>query len=1161
MIVLSEDQQNAVYARNRNLIVSAAAGSGKTAVLVQRVIKLITDESTPVDVDGLLIVTFTNPAAAEMKSRISAALSDLLKIRPNDVNILRQMTLLQNANISTIDSFCLNLVKENAFKLGINQDFSILDEAQAQIIADTALNTVLDKCFENKSPAFISLVETLSSPKDDKALFESIKKLHSYIYAQPFPFKWLSDMTELYNPSVNLSETAWHDYLLDYVKDGLSCASELLNASFAVLDSEDEAYEKYYETLSEDRQLIDSLRKSVNKGWNSALNAFGNISFVRQKTVRGYSPSYKEEISSRRNLYKELVAGLSDVFCATEEDFRKDNEKLYPVLKALYDVLFSYDCEYRKLKEEQNLFTFSDIEHFALDLLVEFDKNNEPVKSALAKDLENSFYEILVDEYQDTNEAQDMLFELLSNGKNRFMVGDVKQSIYRFRLAMPFIFNGKKDSFPHYNKDDNSDSSKIILDKNYRSRKGICDFTNFVFSTFMSEKTGELNYNAEEYLNYQAKYPETSVPSAQIKILTETKSSEMDKNEAAYIASVILEKINNHEQIYDNGVLRDVSFGDFAILLRSTRTHIAQYNEVLTERGIPVVCDNSTNLFDNNEIKMLISYLRVIDNPRQDIPLLAVMLSPLYGFTPDEFAEIRLEAQKRGSLYSCVILSESQRVKAFLEELKQLRRLVVTMSVSSFIRYICEYKSIYAFANALGNGEQRCRNIGKLIELAERFDSSESIGLTAFMRLIDKLIDGDKTVESASVNSASENAVTIMSIHHSKGLEFPIVILAGTERKYNYEDLKNKLLLNHKLGIGIKLHNEELLYQTETIPFTALKTVNKAASMSENLRVLYVAITRAKEQFISFITVDNLENKINKLAPKIAEGKINPILCRGISSDGDLLLLSALIHKDGVKLRELSDINITTVNADFNMPVEIINSVDELKESEPVAEAHYSQKLVDEIKERLSFSYSRADLASISAKQNASDLDESIKNPDFFATSKPAFMNKSGLSPSERGTAMHSFMQFCSYNSAKSDLEAEIARLALEGFLTKEQAESLNRNALDAFFCSPLAERMFNSDAIYKEIKVSSFVDSGNSSADENDKVLIQGIADCVFEENGELVLVDYKTDRVSDETELLNMYKNQIAFYKSAVSKVLQKPVKEAMLYSFHLSKPCCYN
>lgn len=1159
----TNQQKNAIDARNSNIIVSAAAGSGKTAVLVERVIKMITDAENPVGVDRLLIVTFTNPAAAEMKSRISARLQKILREDPSNSNALKQMSLLPSAKICTIDSFCLNLVRDNFFKLGISQDFTVLDETEVQIIADNALNTVLDNCFEEKDKHFISLVEMLSSPKDDKALVSSIKRLHTYIYAQPRPMEWLRNAAEAYNPGITLEESIWFESIKELVSDGLKCGISLIHECIALLDEADEAYDKYITVLNSDLALFTSLENAMKDSWDSAYCAFSQASFSQLRGKRGYTPPYKADVAVRRDMYKDIVKKqLAPIFCADSNAFREDNEKLYPILQKLCDVVECYDNEFRALKDERNGYTFSDVEHMALSLLTDADHEGNIIKSQLAKDLESSFYEILVDEYQDTNEAQDTLFELLSNGRNRFMVGDVKQSIYRFRLAMPFIFNEKKDSYSDYDSENENINSRIILDKNFRSRKGICDYVNFVFSAFMSAKTGELDYNEREYLNYGAVYPESDIPSAFIKILTNTKGADFDKNEAVYIANTILEKINSKEQIFDGERLRPINFGDFAILLRSTKSHIAVYNEVLSSFGIPVISDNSTNLFENNEIQMLLSFLRVIDNPMQDIPLLAVMMSPLYGFTADELTQIKLEQNNtKCSLYTSVVNSESEKVKAFLEEIEMFRKVVITMSVSSFIRFVCEYKSIYAFANALGNGEQRCRNISKFISFAEGFDSSQSIGLTSFMRLVNKVAESDKGIDSAAVHSIHENAVTIMSVHHSKGLEFPVVILAGAERKYNYDDLRQRLLLHPKYGLGVKLHNEELLYQTETIPNIAVKNQNKTAMISENLRVLYVALTRAKEQFISFVTVDNLENKINKLAPYIAGGKMNPYICRNLLCDGDLLLLSALTHPDGRELRKLSDIDVKIRPADFKLDVQMVHSVDDIKEAEETLPVSYDADIVNRIADKLEYKYENAKLSAVSAKRNASELDESIKSLEFFASSKPAFMNAGGLTPGQKGTAMHSFMQFCNYECAKNNLEAEISRLTESGYISAEEANSLNRTALGLFFESEFAKRMFEASHIYREIKVSSFVKlSELDEFDSEEEVLVRGISDCVFEEKDGLVLVDYKTDKVQNETELLSRYENQIGFYRRVIEKTLEKPVKEAALYSFYLGKVCYY-
>ncbi|MDE6659253.1 MAG: PD-(D/E)XK nuclease family protein, partial [Eubacterium sp.] len=546
----------------------------------------------------------------------------------------------------------------------------------------------------------------------------------------------------------------------------------------------------------------------------------------------------------------------------------------------------------------------------------------------------------------------------------------------------------------------------------------------------------------------------------------------------------------------------------------------------------------------------------------QDIPLLSVMMSPLYGFTAEEMAEIKTENEHiKANLYTSVVNSKSEKVKAFIEEIDMLGKIAVTMSVSTFIRYICEYKSVYAFVNALGNGEQRCRNIAKLVDFASNFDASNSVGLTAFMRLVDKVEESDDGLESAVLNPSAENAVSIMSVHHSKGLEFPVVILAGASRRYNTRDLSDKLLLNSSFGLGLKMHNEEKLYNFNTIPYVVIKEKSKIAQISENLRVLYVALTRAKEQFITFVTTENLDSKISSLAPRISDGCINPYLCKSVSNDADFILMSALMHQNGKVLRDYSVLDIKTVTADFPLSIEIIDSVDEIEEAEESEKAKANSDIVSQIEEKLAFEYENMHISSVAAKRTASSLDDSVKGFDYFASAKPAFMNDEGMSPSEKGTAMHSFMQYCDYNNAKNNLEDEIARLQNKAYLTEEQADSLSRSELSDLFHSDFAERMFNADKIYREFKVSSFVKLRDiEDIDSDEQILVQGISDCIFEENGELVLVDYKTDRVKSENQLLSMYKNQIAFYKKAVSKALNKNVKEAVLYSFKLGKVCSY-
>ncbi|MDE6658844.1 MAG: UvrD-helicase domain-containing protein, partial [Eubacterium sp.] len=429
-------QENAINARNGNILVSAAAGSGKTAVLVERVKKLITDAENPVPIDQLLIVTFTNAAAAEMKSRIASKLEDVIKENPNDMNAVRQLSLLSCAKICTVDSFCLNLVKENFFNLGISQDFAILDQAELNILSDAALDTVIDRLYAENSNEFLQLTNLLSQPKDDKAFVSAIKKIHNYIYAQPYPIGWLNDMAELYNPDIPLKDSVWYPCMIEQVKSSLEYGKSLVERCTEFLDPADELFEKYSQNLADDLSIYERLLESVNESWDEIILAFKDIKFKTLSYKKNYVSPVKEEIASRREIYKNIVTkDLPALFCAMEEDYTEDMKVLYPLLKTLCSVVSAFDEELLSIKHERNGYSFSDVEHFAIQLLTNIDENGKPMKSELAQDLQNNFYEILVDEYQDTNEAQDLIYSMLSNDKNCFMVGDVKQSIYRFRLA------------------------------------------------------------------------------------------------------------------------------------------------------------------------------------------------------------------------------------------------------------------------------------------------------------------------------------------------------------------------------------------------------------------------------------------------------------------------------------------------------------------------------------------------------------------------------------------------------------------------------------------------------------------------------------------------------------------------------------------------------
>ncbi len=1160
MVTWTNDQQNAIEARGSNILVSAAAGSGKTAVLVERAVRLITDEAVSTDADRLLVVTFTNAAAAEMKARLSQSLADIIREHPNNTNALRQLSLLPNAKICTIDSFCMNLVRENFFELDIAQDFTVLDASQQQLIEQNAIESIVERLYDEENHRFKELMELLSSPKNDADLIRAVKRIDNFLSAQPFPFDWLEEMSLAYQPSVPFSESTICHELCQEVLRRLTYCECLMNDTEGNFDKNDEMYPAYGALLAEDREVIRLLKAAANKSWNTLLETIGKVSFSRMpRAPRGYASAQKDVLMANRAVYKDIVLKeLAELICVSEEDIQTDNERLYPLFQELIALVREYSDAMLSIKKEMNAYSFSDIEHFAIELLLQKDANGNIVRTPLAESLSADFDYILVDEYQDTNALQDLLFRMLSDGSNRFMVGDVKQSIYRFRLAMPQIFTEKKERYTPYAENSREKRQKIILDKNFRSRKEICEFTNFLFSLLMSRDVGELEYGTEELLNNGTSYPPTEIPSAQLRLVQTPEGEDKDEYEARLMAAEIVRKINNKEPIKEGEGTRALRYGDIAVLFRSSKSKMPVYAKVFAQYGIPTVSNNRVNLFDNNEVAILVSLLRVIDNPIQDVPLLATLMSVFYGYTADEIAYARVH-NKTPNLYGAVC-ADRERFTGFLTDLKKYRQYAASMNVESFIRQILSETSYLSVIAAMGNHEQRRLNVMKLVELAKRFDKGENVGLTAFIRYIDAVTEAKLEVESADITAAGDDCVTLMSIHKSKGLEYPVVMLAGAAGKYNYDDLKAAILLNNALGIGLKVNNEELLYRYNSIQYAAIRNRNKYELMSENLRVLYVAVTRAKEQFIAFASYKDVEGHIRNVAQKIVGNTIPSYAVKNVQCDGDLLLLCAFLHQDGVLLRKLTDKTIMPLPSSFAFDIQISDSLNET-EKPVLVTVEADSKLVKAIEDKLSFTYQRGALSGFVAKRTASSLDEKEQSYRFFAQSKPAFMTGDTMTGAERGTAMHRFMEHFDIARAKADLDSEVTALTEAGLLSERQAASLNREKLHAFFDSTLAARMLQADTLYREMKISSFMPLNELEDTEfTEPVLVQGIADCVFEENGALVLVDYKTDNVHTEEELLALYQRQIAFYRNAVAKTLGKPVKEAMLYSFALSKPCIY-
>ena len=1160
----TDAQQDAIDARGGNILVSAAAGSGKTAVLIERVSKCITDPVHPVDVDRLLIVTFTKAAAAEMRSRLSVRLRQFLAADPHNANAKRQLSLLSGADICTIDAFCQKLVRENFFSLQLPADFRLLDESENDRLLEEAIDTVLTEFYEAAEPGFLHLAESFTTPDKDRDLFALIKNLMRFMSAQAFPFDWLEQAVAAYDPAVPLEQSSWYPVLVGQIEEWLTTAQQLVSQSKAELP-QDPAYDPYAEMLAQDGQLIAHLQALLHTDWDAFMKQGFPVAFSTMPRVRkGIDPEVKATLTANRDIYKAIITKDIKAFLVSDcADYAQDMADLHPVYCALLQVVQAVDQLVREKKDEIGGYSFSDIEHFAIDLLMEKAPDGTIRPTDLGRQLQGRYAEILVDEYQDTNEAQDRLFAFLSNGANRFMVGDVKQSIYRFRLAMPQIFMAKKDSYTPYHRHNPVFPAAITLDKNFRSRAGVCAYVNQVFSLFMTRRVGELDYTPSEYLNPFDSTPPDPVPHAALHILEAVSGKDHVMDEPMAVAQLIADKVAAGETVQDGDSRRPLRYGDFAILMRSMRSHAGDYARALQALHIPVICDNATKLFDNGEIQLLLSYLQVIDNPMQDIPLLAVLSSPIYGATPDQLAEIKLSAG-HGRFYSAVFHPDNREqpcCAALRQDLSYYKKLAVTMPVEAFIRRLIRDKSLFAYVRALGDGQQRQENMEAFLAIAGRFDQTGGLGLAAFLRYVDSMIHSDAKTDSAPVIVTDENAVKIMSVHHSKGLEFPVCILAGAGRQYNTTDLTGKMLLHPRLGLATKCHQEEGYFDYPTLPLQVVKRENALAMMSENLRVLYVAMTRAKSQFISFVSVRYLESRVSTLAAYMHRGKPLPLLCSKLKADSDFLLMSALCHPGGGALRDMATVDVPVQGADFAL--EVVFHTPEAAEAVATEQATPAPdpQIVEQIRDKLAYTYPYAALAKISGKRNASALDEAVFTGEYVARSVPAFLQPDGLTPAEKGTAMHTFMQYCNYTAARDDLETEIARVQSAGYLRSEEAQALDRAKLAAFFHGDFGARVFRSKAVYRELKVASFLPvSALEHVDADEKVFVQGIADCVFEEPEGLVLLDYKTDRVKSEEELLARYRQQLMFYKTAVARTLQKPVHAVYLYSFCLSKPCEY-
>ncbi len=1152
-IEFTADQKNAIYG-NGTLLVYAAAGSGKTAVLTKRVIERVCNVNDPTTIDRLLIVTFTNASALEMRTRIAKELDRKCAENPGNAYILKQKLLLKNAKICTIDSFCIDIVRKYFSVLGISPDFTVATSADTEFLSEKALKTVLAKHYFSPSADFKNLCDSFNIYNGEKSLNEAINDIYEACLCMSSPQKWLFDALENYN-CTDIGNNAFANIIFDDAFEKLSTVKELFN----MVIRETEGYEvsgKITAAFSEAIEYVDCMLKALKyKNWDGLYDlscGYSTPSIPQQK--QWSNADLLQNVKKIRDNCKDSIKAISSNMCGPESVFIEQLRMTGRQVKVLIDLVQEYSEEYFKLLNQYNILSFAHVEQLALKLLCD-EKDGKTVPSKLSQEICKQYDEVLVDEYQDNNDLQDALFYAVSDsGKHLFLVGDVKQSIYGFRNASPDNFLNHKNNFLPF--DGVTTPSKVILSENFRSRKGVCDFVNGICGALMQKKTSGINYDREEQLVASAEFPDNGVCDAEI-ILNNCVRGQKNETDAKAVADYIVKTMAEKPFLRDSdtGKLRPAQYGDFAVLLRSPGSKVGYYTDILKSYGIPVSY-NVGEFFKSAEILTAISILRVIDNPTNEIALLSALTSAAFGFSLDDIADFKIR-NKSLTLYANLINAANEgdkRCKAFFETVNYLSSRAVTLPIGKFINEMYRVTHLKEIMSAKENGYEIKQNLITLKAIADEYEKLSSGGLTGFIAHFDRLASDGKPMDKALKNG--KNAVKIMSFHSSKGLQFPICIVAGLGNNFNKTDLNDKLIISKSAGIGMNIVCDKIKH--ETASRKAMRIVQSKKLISEELRLLYVAMTRAEERLVLSITSTDCRKDIESAAAGLglsaeSTGLVPNEAVLNSQSFKPMVLSAALLQKSGNNLGEIADISPIGFNGggDFKLTFRENFASEEAVSSETevlIKNSSSDPELIKLFNERFSFNYIFENDTVTPSKMAVTSLVHGDKSA-FRFKSRPRFMSKSGLTPAERGTAMHKVMQYIDFTKAETDLQSELDRLYEYEFLSLEEYESLNLNALEEFFKSNLYKRINHSEKILREYKFMIKYPFNDT------ETIIQGIADCIFFENGKAIIVDFKTDNVSDMSILSERYGKQLEIYKTAVGEILSVKVSQCIIYSLHLS------
>lgn len=1169
---LTPQQQAVVENRGGSLLVSAAAGSGKTKVLVERLFRYV--EQDHCSIDDFLIITYTKAAAAELRSKIASELSARLAARPGDLHLKRQLLRVYQADIKTVDAFCTALLRENTHLLAkegeaLSPDFRVLDENEASLVRQRVLNRTLERFYEQKNEAFFLLADTLGAGRDDRALIELVLEVHEKVQSHAYPAQWLERNSAMWSGAVmSFDETPYAAALLNLIRRKARHWTGMLTASAKRVSGDEGLSKGYGEKFRVAAQGFTHLAGAEN--WEDARLRVQTVEFPRLTTPKGRKDdpavaALKRVWESCKDDMKKLSAFLE----VSAEEAVEDINAMAPAMTALLALTGAFQEDYRKEKLRMNAADFSDQEHLALELLVRPD--GKPTE--LGEQISARYQEILVDEYQDTNEIQNAIFRAVSrNGQNIFTVGDVKQSIYRFRLADPTIFLGKYNRFKSYEEAVEGEERKILLSKNFRSRQEILDAANFVFENILSPEMGEMAYGEDEALHFGAEYYPRRIDCATEfhLISVQRKSAQIPDPvkkvaaEARFVARRIRSLLDEGYPVTENdGSLRPCRPEDIVILMRSPGSRSAAFAQALAERNIPCSFEENGDFFASLEISVTMDLLSVIDNPRQDVPLISVLRSPVFGFSPDRLAQIR-SADPNGGFYDALAADGGEDCAAFLAVLEELRLAARDMSVHRLLWHLYNRLNLLGIFGAMEEGGQRRENLIAFSRHAEKFESSGYRGLFAFMTQLRRLIESGQA--PLTKTSAAVSGVRLMSIHKSKGLEFPIVILADLDHSFSRQDFDTAVLVHPEMGFGPQRIDLARKIKYPTLARIAVEETLRRENLAEEQRVLYVAMTRPKEKLILVDSMYSAPGMLQKLCA-LSSCPVMPETVAEGKNFGHWLLLPLLCKSEAGPLRSFAEGEVEGEYLGNTSPWQVfLHDGEEFRirpravcsgEGEEIREIAFDPELL-----RFRYPYSRETMlpAKVTATQlKGRVLDEEIAEnaahvPYIRPLSQPKFRREShGLLPAEKGTATHLVLQYLDFSDP--DLSGQVASMCTRGLLTQEQAAAVDMSGLKAVMESQVAADICAGRNVRREYRFTLLMDarSYDPGACEEDSILLQGVVDCCYETDEGLVVVDFKTDHVfTDEAvaRRTESYRTQLVAYSLALEKVLEKKVVRRLLY-----------